>query len=99
MPAPSDRGKRLRRDVSLPEPSSYRVRKVGQKTSLQGRDQTYLLPSSRFACSRSSRATRPHSRRGVETFADLDQRAFEANLFVVIGTSCSCSPACWRCWP
>ena len=35
------------KDVALPETKiSYRVQsKVGQKTSLQGRDQTYMLPA------------------------------------------------------
>jgi len=77
------------RDVSLPETKlSYRVQsKVGQKTSLQGRDQTYLLPSEslRVLSLVSSDAT-IFDDAASETFSDLDQRAFRANLFVVVGS-------------
>ena len=76
------------KDVALPETKlSYRVQsRVGQGAALQGRDLTYLLP--------------PHSMRLLSvvpadaidirdassgTFSDLEQRAFRANLFGVVG--------------
>jgi hypothetical protein len=77
------------RDVSLPDTKvSYRVQsKVGQKTSLQGRDQTYVMPaeSLRVVSLVSSDATDIRDA-SAETFTDLDQRAFRANLFLVIGS-------------
>jgi hypothetical protein len=76
------------RDVSLPDTKlSYRVQsRVGQKTSLQGRDQTYVLPSEslRVLSLVSSDASDIRDA-SAETFSDLDQRAFRANLFVVVG--------------
>ena len=77
------------KDVALPDTKlSYRVQsKVGQKTSLQGRDQTYVLPAQSMrvlalvpADAADIRDTAPG-----ETFSDIDQRAFRANLFTVIG--------------
>ncbi len=76
------------RDAALPETKlSYRVQsKVGQNTSLQGRDQSYVLPAqsvrvlSLVPSDASDIRDTP-----AETFSDLDQRAFRANLLVVIG--------------
>ena len=61
---------------------------VSQNTSLQGRDQTYVMPAAVGPRrSRWCRPTRPtFATPTTETFADLDQRAFRANLFVVVGT-------------
>ena len=77
------------RDVALPEMKlSYRVQtKVGQKTSLQGRDQAYMLPaqSMRVLSLVPSDATDIRDTSTGETFSDIDQRAFRANLFTVIG--------------
>jgi hypothetical protein len=76
------------RDVALPEMKiSYRVQsKVGQKTSLQGRDQAYVLPaqSIRVLSLVPSDATDIRDASSGETFSDLDQRAFRANLFTVV---------------
>ena len=76
------------RDVALPETKlSYHVQsQTSQRSAIQGRDQSYVLP--------------PHSIRVVsmvpadasdirdtttETFADIDQRSFRASLLIVIG--------------
>jgi hypothetical protein len=76
------------KDVALPETKvSYHVQsRVAGGAAIQGRDQSYVLP--------------PHSVRVLslvpadatdirdttaETFADVDQRAFRANLLIVIG--------------
>ena len=76
------------KDVALPETKlSYRVQsRVGQGTALQGRDQTYLLPaqSMRVLSLVPTDATDIRDA-SAETFSDLDQRAFRANLFVVVG--------------
>src|SRR5438445_1936823 len=76
------------RDVALPDTKvSYRVQsKVGQNTSLQGRDQSYVLPaqSVRVLSLVPSDASDIRDT-SAETFSDLDQRAFRANLLVVIG--------------
>ena len=78
------------RDVALPETKiSYRVQsKVGQKTSLQGRDQTYLLPaqSIRVLSLVPSDASDIRDASAGETFGDIDQRAFRANLFTVVSS-------------
>src|SRR4029077_20651109 len=78
------------RDVALPETKiSYRVQsKVGQKTSLQGRDQTYVMPaqSMRVLSLVPSDASDIRDTSASDTFGDLDQRAFRANLFTVIGS-------------
>jgi len=76
------------KDVPLPETKlSYRVQsKVGQKTSIQGRDQNYVLPAQSIRILSLVPADAADIRDASgETFADLDQRAFRANLFVVIG--------------
>lgn len=77
------------RDVSLPETKlSYHVQsKMGERqAALQGRDQTYLLPSQsvRVMSLVPADATDIRDTAG-ETFGDLDQRAFRANLFTIIG--------------
>jgi hypothetical protein len=78
------------RDVPLPETKiSYRVQsKVGQKTSLQGRDQTYVMPaqSMRVLSLVPSDAADIRDTSASDTFGDIDQRAFRANLFTVIGS-------------
>ncbi len=78
------------RDVALPEMKlSYRVQtKVGQKTSLQGRDQAYMLPaqSMRVLSLVPSDAADIRDTSATDTFGDIDQRAFRANLYTVIGS-------------
>ncbi len=76
------------RDAALPETKiSYRVQsKVGQKTAIQGRDQTYLMPSQSIRVMSLVPADASDIRdTSVETFGDIDQRAFRANLFTVVG--------------
>ena len=77
------------RDVALPETKiSYRVQsKVGQKTSLQGRDQAYILPaqSVRVLSLVPGDSSDIRDTSSAETFSDIDQRAFRANLFIVVG--------------
>jgi hypothetical protein len=77
------------KDAALPETKiSYRVQsKVGQNTSLQGRDQAYVLPaqSVRVLSLVPSDAADIRDTSSGETFSDIDQRAFRANLFTVIG--------------
>lgn len=78
------------RDVALPETKiSYKVEsKVGQNTALQGRDQSYVLPaqSMRVLSLVPSDATDIRDTSSSDTFADIDQRAFRANLFTVMGS-------------
>ena len=78
------------KDVALPETKiSYRVQsKVGQKTSLEGRDQTYMMPaqSMKVLSLVPSDASDIRDTSSAETFSDIDQRAFRANLFTVIGS-------------
>ena len=78
------------KDVSLPETRlSYRVQtKVSDRSAaLQGRDQTYLLPpqSVRVMSLVPADATDIRDTQG-ETFSDLDQRGFRANLFTIVGS-------------
>jgi hypothetical protein len=77
------------RDVSLPESKlSYHVQtRMGERqAALQGRDQTYILPpqSVRVMSLVPADATDIRDTAG-ETFGDLDERAFRANLFTIIG--------------
>jgi hypothetical protein len=76
------------KDVALPETKlSYHVQSsVGQKTSLQGRDQSYILPplSLRVLSLVPADATDIRDTPS-ETFNDVDQRGFRANLLTVIG--------------
>jgi len=76
------------KDVSLPETKlSYHIQSsVGQKTALQGRDQSYILPplSLRVLSLVPADATDIRDTPSV-TFQDIDQRGFRANLMTVIG--------------
>ena len=78
------------KDVALPDTKiSYRVQsKVGQKTSLQGRDQTYVMPaqSMRVLSLVPADASDIRDTSASDTFGDIDQRAFRANLFTIIGS-------------
>jgi hypothetical protein len=78
------------KDVALPDTKiSYRVQsKVGQNTSLQGRDQTYVMPgqSMRVLSLVPADASDIRDTSATDTFGDIDQRAFRANLFTVIGS-------------
>ena len=77
------------KDAALPESKiSYRVQsKVGQKTAIQGRDQTYMLPPQSIRVMSLVPADASDIRdTSAETFGDIDQRAFRANLFTVIGS-------------
>jgi hypothetical protein len=78
------------RDVSLPETKlSYHVQsRMGgeRQAALQGRDQTYLLPSQSVRVMSLVPADAVDIRDTAgETFGDLDQRAFRANLFSIVG--------------
>jgi hypothetical protein len=78
------------KDVALPETKlSYRVQsKVSDKAAaLQGRDQTYLLPaqSVRVMSLVPADAADIRDTAAGETFGDLDQRAFRANLLTIVG--------------
>jgi hypothetical protein len=76
------------KDVALPDTKlSYHVQsRVGQKTSLQGRDQTYVLPAQSVRVLSLVPGDAADIRdTSTETFSDLDQRAFRANVFVVTG--------------
>jgi hypothetical protein len=76
------------KDVALPETKiSYRVQsKTGQGTALEGRDQTYLLPAYSIRVLSLVPADASDIRdSATETFADIDQRAFRANLLTVVG--------------
>jgi hypothetical protein len=76
------------KDVALPETKlSYRVQsKVGQNAAIQGRDQSYVLPPQSVRVLSLVPGDAADIRdTSTDTFADLDQRAFRANLFIVIG--------------
>src|SRR5215471_11980893 len=77
------------KDAALPETKiSYRVQsKVGQKTAIQGRDQTYMLPaqSVKVLSLVPADASDIRDTSSAENFTDIDRRAFRANLFAVIG--------------
>jgi hypothetical protein len=78
------------KDAALPETKiSYRVQsKVGKNTAIQGRDQTYVLPAQSIRVLSLVPADAADIRdTPVETFGDLDQRTFRANLFTVIGAT------------
>jgi len=77
------------KDAALPETKiSYRVQSsVGQKTAIQGRDQTYLLPAQSIRVLSLVPADATDIRDApAETFSDIDRRAFRANLFTIIGS-------------
>jgi hypothetical protein len=76
------------RDVPLPETKlSYHVQsQTSQRSAIQGRDQSYLLP----AQSMRVMSLVPNDASDIrdtttETFTDVDQRSFRANLLIVIG--------------
>jgi len=78
------------KDAGLPETKiSYRVQsKVGRNTAIQGRDQTYLMPPQSIRVMSLVPADASDIRdTSAETFGDIDQRAFRANLFTVIGVT------------
>src|SRR4051812_15557503 len=78
------------KDVALPDTKiSYKIQsKVGQKTSVQGRDQSYVLPaqSVRVLSLVPGDAADIRDTSASETFGDIDQRGFRANLFTIIGS-------------
>src|SRR3954465_9521138 len=78
------------KDVALPETKlTYKVQTtVGQKTALQGRDQTYVLPaqSVRVLSLVPADASDIRDTSSGETFSDIDQPAFRANLYTVVGS-------------
>jgi hypothetical protein len=76
------------KDAALPETKlTYRIQsKVSQKTAVEGRDQTYLLPPLSMRMLSLVPADASDIRdASAETFADVDRRTFRANLLVVIG--------------
>ena len=76
------------KDVVLPETKiAYRVQsRTGQGTSIEGRDQTYVLPAQSIKVLSLVPADASDIRdAGAETFGDIDQRAFRANLLTVVG--------------
>jgi hypothetical protein len=76
------------RDVPLPETKlSYHVQsQTGQRSAIQGRDQSYLLPAQSMRVMSMVPADASDIRdTTTETFSDVDQRAFRANLLIVIG--------------
>jgi len=76
------------KDVALPETKlTYRIQsKVSQKAAVEGRDQTYLLPALSMRLLSLVPADASDIRdASTDTFADVDRRAFRANLLVVIG--------------
>jgi len=78
------------KDASLPETKiSYRVQsKVGKNTAIQGRDQTYLMPPHSIRVMSLVPADASDIRdTSAETFGDIDQLAFRANLFTVVGVT------------
>jgi len=76
------------RDVPLPETKlSYHVQsQTSQRSSIQGRDQSYLMPghSMRIVSMVPNDASDIRDTT-TETFTDVDQRSFRANLLIVIG--------------
>ena len=76
------------KDVALPETKlTYRIQsRVAQKTSVEGRDQTYLLPPLSLRILSLVPADASDIRdSAAETFADVDRRGFRASLFTVVG--------------
>jgi hypothetical protein len=78
------------KDVALPDTKiSYRVQsKVGQNTAIQGRDQTYVMPaqSMRVLSLVPADASDIRDTSASDTFGEIDQRAFRANLFTIVGS-------------
>jgi len=76
------------RDVPLPETKlSYHVQsQTGQRSAIQGRDQSYLLPAQSMRIMSMVPTDASDIRDTTnETFTDVDQRSFRANLLIVIG--------------
>jgi hypothetical protein len=76
------------KDVALPETKlSYHVQsRVGQNAAIQGREQSYVLPAQSIRILSLVPGDAADIRdTPAETFADLDQRAFRANLFKIVG--------------
>jgi hypothetical protein len=76
------------KDVALPETKiTYRVQsKTGQGTSIEGRDQTYVMPAQSIRVLSLVPSDASDIRdNGSETFADVDQRSFRASLLTVVG--------------
>src|SRR5436190_16614192 len=76
------------RDVALPETKlSYHVQsQTSQRSAIQGRDQSYLLPAQSMRVMSMVPADASDIRdTTTETFADVDQRSFRASLLIVIG--------------
>jgi hypothetical protein len=76
------------KDVVLPETKiNYRVQsKTGQGTAIEGRDQIYVLPAQSIRVLSLVPSDASDIRdAGSETFAEIDQRAFRANLLTVTG--------------
>ena len=76
------------KDVALPETKiGYRVQsKVGQKTAVEGRDQSYILPPMSVRLVSLVPADAADIRdASSDTFGAIDQRAFRANILVVVG--------------
>jgi hypothetical protein len=76
------------RDVPLPETKiSYHVQsQTSQRSSIQGRDQSYVLPGQSIRIVSMVPTDAADIRdTTTETFTDVDARSFRANLLVVIG--------------
>jgi hypothetical protein len=76
------------RDVPLPETKiSYHVQsQTSQRSSIQGRDQSYVLPAQSIRIVSLVPTDASDIRdTTTETFTDVDARSFRANLLVVIG--------------
>ena len=76
------------KDVPLPETKlTYRIQsRVAQRTAVEGRDQTYLLPPLAMRVLSLVPADASDIRDAAsETFGDVDRRSFRASLFIVIG--------------
>jgi hypothetical protein len=76
------------RDVPLPETKiSYHVQsQTSQRASIQGRDQSYVLPAQSIRIVSMVPTDASDIRdTTTETFTDVDERSFRANLLIVIG--------------
>jgi hypothetical protein len=76
------------RDVPMPETKiSYHVQsQTSQRSSIQGRDQSYVLPAQTIRVVSMVPIDASDIRdTTTETFTDVDQRSFRANLLIVIG--------------
>jgi hypothetical protein len=75
-------------DVALPETKlSYHVQsQTSQRSAIQGRDQSYVLPAQSVRVVSMVPADASDIRdTTTETFADVDERSFRANLLIVTG--------------